>query len=110
MSCIGFLLSGGVSSIESPLWSSGANLSLRLPLAASVGTSRSLRSVERGVLVAPFARTAPMQNRAFSVAGPRVWNDLPQELRIFPRLCTDTFPGHLKTYIFVRTGVGGASE
>src|SRR6218665_999169 len=25
-------------------------------------------------------------------------------------LCTDTFLGHLKTYLFVRTGVGSASE
>jgi len=51
--------------------------------------------------VVPFAHTAAMQNRAFSVVGPRVWNDLPQELRLFPRLCTDTFLGHLKTYLFV---------
>jgi len=33
-----------------------------------------------------------------------------QELRLFPRLCTNTFLGHLKTYLFVHTGVGGASE
>ena len=57
-----------------------------------------------------LARTAAMQNRAFSVVGARVWNDLPQELPLFPRLCTDTFLGHLKTYLFVRTGVGSASE
>ena len=72
--------------------------------------SRSLHSAERGVLVVPFARTASMQNRAFSVAGTRVWNDLPQELRTFPRLCTDTFLGHLETYLFVRTEVRSASE
>jgi len=79
---------------------------------SSVGAqdSRSLRSAERGVLVFPFAHTVSMQNRAFSVAGPRVWNDLPQELRLFPRLCTDTFLGYLKTYLFVCTGVGSASE
>ena len=71
---------------------------------------RSLRSAEMGVLVVPFARTAAMQNRAFSVAGPRVWNNLLQELRLFPRSGTDTFLGHLKTYLFVRTGVGSASE
>src|SRR6218665_3545979 len=61
--------------------------------------SRSLRSAERGVLVVPFARTVAMPNCAFSVAGPRAWNYLPQELRLFSRLglCTDTFPGHLKT-------------
>jgi len=72
--------------------------------------SRPLRSAERGVLVVLVARTAAMQNRKFSVAGPRVWNDLHQELRLFPRLCTDTFLGHLKTYFFVRTGVGSPSE
>jgi len=52
---------------------------------------------------------ASMQNRAFSVAGPRVWNDLPQELRLFRKLCTDTFLGHLKTP-FICTGVGSTSE
>ena len=29
---------------------------------------------------------------------------------LFHRLCTDTFLGHLKTYLFVRTGVWSASE
>ena len=79
------------------------------PVSGAQG-SRSLRSAERGVLVVPFACTASMQYRAFSVAGLRVWNDLPQELRLFSRLCTDTFLGHLKTYLFVRTGVGSTSE
>jgi len=46
----------------------------------------------------------------FSVAGPMVWNDLPQELHLLPRSCTATFLGHLKTYLFHRTGVGSASE
>jgi len=47
-----------------------------------------------------------------TVADPRVWNDLPLELRLFPRLCTNrpTFLGHFKIYLFVRTGVGSASE
>src|SRR6218665_638632 len=79
------------------------------PMTGAQG-SRFLRSAERGVLVLPFARTASMQNRAFSVASPRVWNNLPQELHLFPRLGTDTFLGHLKTYLFVRTGVRSVSE
>src|SRR6218665_980568 len=113
MFCTGFL-SGNAFSIESSLWSGGGLAPAHLrdlcrPVSGAQG-SRSLRSAERSVLVVPFARTASMQNRAFSVAGPRVWNDLPQELRLFPRLCTDTFLGHLKTYLFVRTGVGSASE
>jgi len=60
--------------------------------------------------VVPFARTSAMQNRTFSVVGPRVWNDLPRDLRLFPRLCTDTFLGNLKTYFFVHTKVGSVSE
>ena len=67
---------------------------------SGVQGSRSLRSAERGVVAVPFARTATMQNRAFSVVGPRVWNSLQRELRT----CTDTFYGHLKTYLFGRTG------
>jgi len=43
--------------------------------------------------VVPFARISAKQDRAFSVAGPRLWNDLPQELRLFPRLCTES-PKH----------------
>ena len=41
--------------------------------------------LQENVFVHSFARTASMQNRAFSVVGPRIWNDLPQELRLFPR-------------------------
>ena len=40
------------------------------PVSGAQG-SRSLRSAERGVLVVPFTRTASVQNRAFSEAGPR---------------------------------------
>src|SRR6218665_3875850 len=42
--------------------------------------------------------------------GPMVWNDLPQELCLFPSLCTDTFLSHLENYLFVCTVVGSASE
>src|SRR6218665_1582043 len=58
------------------------------PVSSLLGarSSRSLRSAERGVLVVPFAPAAALQNCAFSVAGTRVRNDLPQELRLFPRL------------------------
>ena len=37
---------------------------------------------------------------------PYFYGNLPQELRFFPRLRTDTFLGNLKTYLFVRTGLG----
>jgi len=33
----------------------------------------SLRSMERGILFVPFARTSTRQTRAFSVVGPSMW-------------------------------------
>ena len=76
----------------------------------SARTGRSLRSADREVLFVPFARTSIMQNRAFPVVGPVVWNALPLELRLFHRSLSDTFFKHLKTVLFVRTGVGSASK
>ena len=71
---------------------------------------RLLRSAEKGVLMVPFARTATMQNRAFSVAGPMIWNGLPLELRLHPGSLPETFLTKLKTVLFGRVGVGSASE
>src|SRR6218665_2363121 len=51
-----------------------------------------------------------MQNRALSVVGLRVWNGLPQELCLLPRLCRDKFWGHLKACLFVCTGVGSTAK
>ena len=39
--------------------------------------------------------------RAFAAAGPRLWNDLPAQVRR-PDLSLDTFCQKLKTYLFVR--------
>ena len=50
----------------------------------------SLRSIERGLLFVPFARTSTSQARAFSVVGPSVWNGLPVAQRLLPRF----FPTH----------------
>src|ERR1043165_3231035 len=61
-------------------------------------STRSLRSASKGVLSIPFARSSIMQNRAFSVVGPSVWNGLTLELRpflrslrLFPISLSDTF-------------------
>ena len=51
-----------------------------------------------------------MQNRAFSVVGPTVWNGLPLELRLLPRTLSDLFYVNLKTVLFGRAGVGSTSE
>ena len=64
----------------------------------------------RGVFLVPFARTATMQNRAFSVVGPVVWNGLPQEIRLLHGTFTEAFFAKLKTVLFGRAGVGSASE
>jgi hypothetical protein len=71
---------------------------------------RQLRSADKGVLLVPFARTATMKNRAFSVVGPVVWNSLPFELRLHPGTLPGSFLTKLKTVLFGRAGVGSASE
>src|SRR5688572_14824954 len=46
----------------------------------------------------PFARTATMQNRAFSVVGPVVWNGLPQEICLLPGTLTEASLLNSKLY------------
>jgi len=38
-------------------------------------------------------------DRAFSVAAPRLWNDLPEHLRLSPTV--DNFKSLIKTYFFL---------
>jgi|SRR6218665_2412858 len=46
----------------------------------NVSALQVLRSAARGELLVPWVCLAIMQQRAFSVAGPSAWNDLPFEL------------------------------
>ena len=71
---------------------------------------RSLRSTGQGLLLVPFAHTAFMQNRAFSVVGPSLWNGLSLTLRLFPRVVSNSFYANLKTVLFGRTEIGSAPE
>lgn len=60
--------------------------------------TRTLRSSGQNLLEVPFARQSSFCDRAFGVAGPRLWNSLPSELR-----CTSTynvFKSNLKTFLF----------
>ena len=61
-------------------------------------SARNLRSTGNHLLEVPFTRNTSYKERAFGVAGPRMWNDLPLELR------TTTSPGafksKLKTFLF----------
>ena len=58
-----------------------------------------LRSASRHQLIVPRHRRSSFGRRAFSVAGPMVWNSLPDFLR-GTLLCEDTFRRSLKTYFF----------
>ena len=59
--------------------------------------SRALRSSDMELLTVPRTRTL-YGDRAFSVAGPKVWNSLPFELRNISDI--EPFKNHLKTFLF----------
>lgn len=59
---------------------------------------RALRSNEQHLLSVPFTKSTLIQNCAFSVAGPKLWNELPQHIRSISSF--PAFKKHLKTYIF----------
>ena len=65
---------------------------------AEVTSRRRLRSASSSALVVPATRRSSLGDRAFSVAGPRAWNSLPE----FVTDCSSllTFKKHLKTYLF----------
>ena len=60
--------------------------------------TRSLRSASHKLLKVPYTSSSLVQARAFSVVGPRLWNDLPQDLR--SDLSIDSFKKKLKTLLF----------
>ncbi len=59
---------------------------------------RSLRSCDQNLLLIPHSRLKRGGDRAFSVIGPRLWNDLPVEIRMAPSL--PIFKSLLKTHLF----------
>src|SRR6218665_2502248 len=104
VSFIGFLQLLGVVSLALLLFIFRSFLSYLRPV------RRSLRSASRGDYLIPRSYTAIKQNRAFSVAGPTIWNDLPFELRSVPRDFSSSFYSLLKTFLFARAWAGSASE
>ena len=59
----------------------------------------NLRSTNQDLLVVPSCKTSPtFGDRAFSMAAPRLWNELPRDLRSAKTL--GTFKNKLKTYLF----------
>jgi len=71
---------------------------------------RSLCFTEQGVLIVPFAHTTSKQNRDCSAVGPSLWYGLFLALRLFPRIVSNSFYAHLKTFLFVRTGIVSSPE
>lgn len=59
---------------------------------------RTMRSSGGLLLDVPMTRTKSWGERAFSVAGPRLWNDLPLHLRSVESV--DKFKAELKTHFF----------
>ena len=59
---------------------------------------RLLRSSSQNFLAVPRSRLKTYGDKAFSVVAPRLWNQLPTELRGVASV--DQFRTHLKTYLF----------
>ena len=67
-------------------------------LSRGMSGRRQLRSADTRILDVPWTRTA-IGARNFAVAGPRVWNSLPPELRTL-NCSVGTFVQRLKTFLF----------
>ncbi len=61
-------------------------------------SSRPLRSSEKRVLMVPRSRLKLRGDRAFSIAGPKLWNSLPVSLLLVSS--ESEFKSKLKTYLF----------
>ena len=59
---------------------------------------RSLRSATQGFLVVPKSSTSTYGDRAFSVAAPKLWNNMPVNIRT--TISIDSFKRKLKTHLF----------
>ena len=67
---------------------------------STVPGRQHLRSASRRQLIVPRVRRSIFGARAFAIAGPTVWNSLPDSLRD-PAVGPDQFRRDLKTHLFV---------
>ena len=63
--------------------------------------TRSLRSASQKLLKVPYTPSTLVQDRAFSVVGPQLWNELPFTIRNEQSI--DLFKSKLKTHLFTAT-------
>jgi len=68
---------------------------------ADLSSRRGLRSFCSDCLVQPPVHRRTVGSRAFSVAGPQVWNCLPSEVTSAPSL--ETFRTRLETFLFTES-------
>ncbi len=61
-------------------------------------SSHNLCSMDQNQVQVPFTSSSMVQSRAFSVAGPRLWNALPCAIR--SACSTEQFKSKLKTHLF----------
>jgi len=66
-----------------------------------VASRRQLRSASQNILLVPRYKRSGLGKRAFSVAGPLVWNSIADCLRD-PALELASFKRQLKTFLFAR--------
>jgi hypothetical protein len=62
---------------------------------------QALRSADTNRLVVPPFKLSTIGRRAFPVAGPQIWNDLPDDITFLHSL--PAFGRKLKTYLFIRS-------
>ena len=62
--------------------------------------SRNLRSSNKNLLVKPYFNLNSYGKRAFSVAAPELWNNLPEDIKSANSI--DDFKRKLKTFLFTR--------
>ena len=68
---------------------------------SDVVARRALRSATTVQLLGPRTRLTARQHRAFSVAVPSIWNDLPSGLRLLPLTNQTVFYKSLKSFFFL---------
>ena len=67
--------------------------------------SHNLRSSNRNLLVKPYFNLNSYDERAFSVAAPELWNNLPEDIKSANSI--DDFKRELKTFLFMRAYESG---
>ena len=67
-------------------------------LLQSYEPSRKLRSSSEGLLTVPKTRCVSYGDRAFSVIAPKLWNDIPLDIR--ESVSVESFKKKLKTHLF----------